>query len=70
MPDLWLPRDRYLRPRVIAEKLTGGEREFQSLVREDAIDRIAELLVTDGVSVHEAVDWVVVEESERFTPTQ
>ena len=37
---------------------------------QDAIDRIAELLATDGVSVHEAVDWVVVEESERFTPAQ
>ena len=36
----------------------------------DELDRIVELLATGDVSLHEAVDWVVVEESGRYTPAQ
>ena len=37
---------------------------------QDEIDRVAELLAENDLSLHEAVDWVVVEESGRFTAAQ
>ena len=36
----------------------------------DDIDRIAELISSGDLSLHEAVDWVVIEEAERYTPAQ
>lgn len=36
---------------------------------QDAIERIAELVAGD-LSLHEAVDWVVVEEAERYSEAQ
>jgi uncharacterized protein YoaH (UPF0181 family) len=42
-----------------------------ALAREeqDFLERIAELVAGD-CSVHEAIDWVVVEEAERYTLSQ
>jgi hypothetical protein len=37
---------------------------------QDEIDRIAELVSGGEVSLHEAVDWVVIEETGRYTPSQ
>ena len=34
------------------------------------MDRIAELISGGGLFLHEAVDWVVLEEIERYTPSQ
>ncbi|WP_148416427.1 hypothetical protein [Haloferax sp. KTX1] len=36
----------------------------------DEVDRIAEMIAGGDLSLHEAVDWVVVEESDRYTPRQ
>lgn len=49
------------------------ERAFSTVeldwTKEDAVDRLASLL-DGGLSVHEAVDWLVVEEQERFASDQ